>query len=317
MPRVIDMFGSLPTPERVALEIRSWGNEPGYLSMFGERWSGLLGIDRETLASVAGLPAEDFLREATARLSDVLPPASHFVEEMKRAGMRAAVIHRPLPVDVPVADESTAQLVEEFPDFVIGFARVDLAEGAARAAVELRRSAEVLGLRGATLTPFWHGVSCSDPSVEPVLATAEELGIPLWIHTSMHWRRSVPLEVEHPRHIDEVAGRHPDLRIVCGHGGWPWVQEMVAVAWRHPHVYIDVSAFRPRNVFQEGSGWEALIRFGAKVIPESVVFGSTWSLLGRTPEQAVTEAAGVPWPDRVKEQWLYANAAKLLDVEDP
>src|SRR5229473_5301890 len=39
----------------------------------------------------------------------------------------------------------------------------------------------------------------------------------------------------------------PELRIVCGHIGWPWTEEMIAVAWKHRNVWIDTSAHVPRH----------------------------------------------------------------------
>lgn len=314
--RIFDFFTSLPTPERVALEIRSWGNEPGYVSMFGSRWSTLLNLSTDTLAWVARLGTDHYLERATPRLAAELPSTSDFIQMMLSAGIEKAIIHRPLPVDVATTDEATALLVDEFPDVLIGFARVDLADGPIEAARQLENSVTSLGLRGATLTPFWHGVPCDDELLDPVLTMAERLGVPIWIHTSMQWRRSVPLDIEHPRHIDTIAGRHPELKIVCGHGGWPWVLETVATAWRHPNVYVDVSAFRPRNVFRPGAGWESLQHYGANMLSDSIVFGSTWSLLGLTPQQATDEARNVPWPDDVKRRWLYDNAATMLDMKE-
>ena len=37
----------------------------------------------------------------------------------------------------------------------------------------------------------------------------------------------------------------PDLTIVGGHIGWPWTNEMVALATKYPNVYIDTSAYKP------------------------------------------------------------------------
>jgi len=132
------------------------------------------------------------------------------------------------------------------------------------------------------------------------------------VHTSMNWQRDRPLDLELPEHVDRVAGRFPEVPIICGHGGWPWVNQMVAVAWRHPKVYIDISAFRPRHVFAPGSGWESLVYYGARTISQHLLFGSTWGLLGLSPTEAVEEAWSVPWPDAVKERWLYENGASLF-----
>ena len=35
----------------------------------------------------------------------------------------------------------------------------------------------------------------------------------------------------------------PELVIVCGHVGYPWTEEMVAVARKHENVYIDTWAY--------------------------------------------------------------------------
>jgi predicted TIM-barrel fold metal-dependent hydrolase len=93
--------------------------------------------------------------------------------------------------------------------------------------------------------------------------------------------------------------------------------EMVAVAWRHPNVVIDVSAFRPKNLFRPGSGWEPLVEYGARALSDSIVYGTTWSLLGLTPRAAVEEAAAVGWPAEVKDRWLYSNAARFLGMDAP
>jgi predicted TIM-barrel fold metal-dependent hydrolase len=56
-------------------------------------------------------------------------------------------------------------------------------------------------------------------------------------------------------YIDEVSLDFPELEIVCGHVGYPWTEEMVAVARKHPNVYIDTSAYTTKRLPDE------LIRF--------------------------------------------------------
>jgi uncharacterized protein len=50
----------------------------------------------------------------------------------------------------------------------------------------------------------------------------------------------------HRQYIDEIALKFPNLKIICGHIGFPWTQEMIAVAWKHPNVFIDTSAYLPK-----------------------------------------------------------------------
>lgn len=307
---VVDMFTSLPTPERIASEIRSWGAEAGYRQAFGGRWSTLLGIDASLIDAVADLSAVNFMSRAVELLTPALGSTQDSVSRLRAAGIVRAVIHGPLIADVPVSNDYTAELAEQAPDLLVPFARID--PRASDAIAEITRCAS-LGMRGITITPFWHGVSVDDDALDPLMRTAADLGLIAWLHTSMNWKRTAPLELEHPRHIDVLAGRYTDLDIVCGHGGWPWMTEMVATAWRHPNVFIEVSAFRPKNLFRPNSGWDPLVYYGERTIRDRLLFGSTWTLLGMEPSELVAEAWESPWSDRVKRQWLHDNGRRLLD----
>lgn len=310
---IVDMFTSLPTAERAALEIRSWGSDPGYSTMFAKLWAKRLSVPLEIVEAVRDLEADDFVTRGSQLLEPFTPALNDVLRELRGAGICKAVVHGPLITDVPYSNDATAALVAQDPDLLVGFARIDPTHGEV-AAEEVRRSVLHLGLRGVTITPFWHNVRCSDPEVYPIFRAAEELRVPVWVHTSINWRTDRPLALEAPYHIDEVAGRFPTVPIICGHGGWPRVLEMVAVAWRHPNVYIDLAAFRPRHIFTPGSGWEALVYYGQRTIADRLTFGTTWSLLGMTPQEVVTEAKDVSWPESVKQRWLHDNAWALLQA---
>lgn len=312
---VVDMFTSIPTAERAALEIRSWGSDPGYSAMFAKHWAKRLSVPIDVVEAVRDLRAHDFVARGSALLEPYMPVLDEVLRDLRVAGICKAVIHGPLITDVPYSNDATASLVAHAPDLLVGFARINPTGGEA-AAQEVRRSVLELGLRGVTLTPFWHNVRCSDPEVEPIFRAAQELQVPVWVHTSINWRTDRPLALEIPYHIDEVAGRFPTVPIICGHGGWPWVMDMIAVAWRHANVFIDLSAFRPRHIFTTGSGWEPLVYYGQRTIANRLTFGTTWSLLGMTPEEVVAEATDAPWPDSVKQRWLHDNAWSLLQVAE-
>ena len=54
-------------------------------------------------------------------------------------------------------------------------------------------------------------------------------------------------------YIDQVALDFPELVIVGGHIGYPWTEEMVAVARKYEHVYIDTSAYTTRRAIRPSS----------------------------------------------------------------
>ena len=61
-----------------------------------------------------------------------------------------------------------------------------------------------------------------------------------------HTLDMLPIETGRPVHLDKVALYFPDLKIVCTHTAWPWVEEAIALASKHPNVYMGTSAYAPK-----------------------------------------------------------------------
>ena len=167
----------------------------------------------------------------------------------------------------------------------------------------------------ATLTPtedvadlpaidMWAPIVPSDEIIDHV--------VPVSIHTSANWTRSRPSELGHPRHIDEIACQFPDQRILMSHAGYPWVLEACVIAWKHPNVYLELGAHRPKCFAAAGAGWDPLVRFGQTTIKEKVVYGSGAFLINRPYEELLGEMRSLPLEKSVLRAWLHDNAANLL-----
>jgi predicted TIM-barrel fold metal-dependent hydrolase len=109
-----------------------------------------------------------------------------------------------------------------------------------------------------------------------------------------------------------VAGHFPELKIVAGHGGWPWVNEMMAVLWRHDNVYTDIGAIRPRYIGSPGAGWETLVRYGNTLLQDKIVFATAWP--AQDFKENIREVRGLPLKDDVKAKWLGLNAKRILGL---
>jgi predicted TIM-barrel fold metal-dependent hydrolase len=113
--------------------------------------------------------------------------------------------------------------------------------------------------------------------------------MPVLLHTGTTFVRQAPLEYTYPRHLDAVAIRFPEARIVMAHLGHPFEVECIAVIRKHPNVYADISAlhYRPFQFFhslmlvQEYGVWHKLL-FGTDY-PFTTV-GATIATLGRLNE---------------------------------
>ncbi len=243
-------------------------------------------------------------------LTDFTP--EDFIAMMDAAGIDIAVLQgedQETTFNKRIPTEIVAELVEAYPERFLGFAGVDPHKGA-EAAAFLRRAVTEMGLVGAMISPWEHLMFSDDESYYPIYETCVEFDIPIWIHTSFNFSRQIPMEYGHPLHLDRVAVRYPDLKIIAGHAGWPWVTEMVAVAWRHPHVYLDISGIRQKYMGMPGTGWEPLIHYGNSVLQDKVLFSTAWPLLQL--EQAVRDVKDLPLKEEVKVKWLGENARKLL-----
>lgn len=149
-----------------------------------------------------------------------------------------------------VDDRYIADYVAQAPDRLLGFLSVDpTQDGWER---ELRIGHEELGLRGIKLLPMYAGFMPQDERLDPLWRYAVAHGLPVLLHTGTTFVAQAPLECTLPRHLDTVAIRYPECKIVLAHLGHPYEGECVAVIRKHPNVYADISAlyYRPFQLYQ-------------------------------------------------------------------
>jgi predicted TIM-barrel fold metal-dependent hydrolase len=101
------------------------------------------------------------------------------------------------------------------------------------------------GFVGMHLHPHGFGLPPNHAWYMPYYAKCAELGAVVSISTG-HTLDFMPGEVARPIHLDEIALYFPELTIVCGHTGWPWVEEAIALCSKHPNVYLGTSAYAPK-----------------------------------------------------------------------
>jgi predicted TIM-barrel fold metal-dependent hydrolase len=226
--------------------------------------------------------------------------------------MEKAGIVRAVPFGT--TNDEVAELRREYPDRFIGLARISAFLGM-RGVRELEQRVREQGFQALGVSALVDGIPASDRRFYPLYAKAAELGIPVRIYSSMNYATDRPYDLGHPRHLDQVAIDFPELTIIGGLGGWPWVNEMVALVRRHPKLHLDTSAHRAKYLGQRGSGWEMLMQFGNTLIQDKVLVGLSAGLVGQPHETLIQEYLDLPLKDAVKEKWLYKNAARVFGFE--
>ena len=231
---------------------------------------------------------------------------SAYVEMLERVGVVKAV-------PFGTTNDELSELLRDHPDRFIGLARISGLIGM-KGVRELERRVREEKFQALGVSALVDGIPASDRRYYPLYAKAVELDIPVRIYSSMNYATDRPYDLGHPRHLDQVAIDFPELTIIGGLGGWPWVNEMVALVRRHPKLHLDTSAHRAKYLGQRGSGWEMLIQFGNTLIQDKVLVGLSAGLVGQPHETLIQEYLALPLKDTVKDKWLYGNAARIFGL---
>jgi predicted TIM-barrel fold metal-dependent hydrolase len=138
----------------------------------------------------------------------------------------------------------------------------------------------------------------------PVYSECCELGIPFCTQVG-HTGPLLPSEFGRPiPYIDQVAIDFPDLVVVGGHIGYPWTEEMIAVATKHPNVYIDTSAYTVRRYPA------ALVDYLRGHGRRKVLFGTNWPMIA--PARALEGLAEMQLGAEIAAGFLGANARRVF-----
>ncbi len=169
----------------------------------------------------------------------------------------------------------------------------------------------------------YNGVSPSDSIFEPYAKIAEELDIPIGIHVGTGPPGAAYLpgvgnyraKLHSPLVVEELLIRHPKLRIYLMHAGYPMIDDLLAVLWTHPQVYVDVGVICyaiPRKAFHE-----YLRRIFEAGFGKRVMFGSdqmNWPETIEVGLEAIHTAEFLS--EKEKRNILYNNAARFLRLSE-
>jgi predicted TIM-barrel fold metal-dependent hydrolase len=169
------------------------------------------------------------------------------------------------------------------------------------------------------VTAQYAGLSLSDPTYTPYLALAEEFDVPVSVHMGMGppgvsfdpCCRGFRASLGNPAVLEEALNRHPKLRLNVMHGGWPYLQETIALLFMYPQVYTDLGAINwalPRPEFHAYLGALTRAGFGKRLL-----FGSDqmyWPEAIAMAVDAIDSATFLTPSD--KRDIFYGNAVRFL-----
>lgn len=239
----------------------------------------------------------------------------HMLERMDAAGIERAMLiaakvgdkHHPSCYHVPYALVRDA--VRKYPDRFYGLAGIDPTEGM-QGVRNLEQAVKEYGFIGAHFYPHWYELEPDQARWYPFYAKCVELDVPvqLQVGQSMIYDRDYPRRsVGRPITLDRVACDFPELRLIGIHVGIPWTDEMIAMSWKHPNVYIGCDAHSPAY-------WpESFVKYIDSYGQDKVLFGTDFPVLGF--RRTMDEVLGLNLrPDPLR-KFLRDNALRVYGLK--
>ncbi|HUA12550.1 MAG TPA: amidohydrolase family protein [Solirubrobacteraceae bacterium] len=256
-------------------------------------------LDQEMFASLR--------RWTGGEIPDEAPAIEATVAALDAAGVDVALLtawHG--PGGALITNDEVAGWVQAHPARFAGAAAVPLDRPMA-AVRELRRCVEELGFSALRAIPWLWETPPTDRRYYPLYCACVELGVPFCTQVG-HTGPLRPSETGRPiPYIDQVAIDFPELTVVCGHVGYPWTEEMVAVARKHENVYIDTSAYTVERLPRELVAYMRTSSGARKVL-----FGSNWPMIA--PQHALRGLDDLGLDPEKRDLFLAGNALRVFEL---
>lgn len=232
--------------------------------------------------------------------------ADGVVSEMDEAGISVAVmVARSVP-GVRVSNDDLAAVASQGRNRLVAIASVDPVELGREAAVaEATRAIKTLGMKGLNLDAGFYAdaMKADDDRLMPLYEVCDKLGVPAFV---MSGPTTPDLRLNDAYAVETAAKTFPKLPIVCCHGFYPNVREIVTVAFRNENVFVSPDMY----TFCPGGGLyvEAANHFMA----DQFLFGSSYPF--RPMKQGVEDFKQLGLSQEAYEKASWRNADRILGL---
>jgi len=238
------------------------------------------------------------------------------VKDFADAGVEAILVALDLETTVgtpPCSNDFVSAMQKRHPDRIIqAWAAVDPFKGQ-QAIGEATRAIQELHMLGFHFHPIVGHFAVNDRRIYPLFEVINELNVPVLIDVGttgmgagMPGGMGAKLRHAHPSAIDELAADFPNLKIVAAHPGWPWVDEMTAVALHKGNVSWEVSGWAPKYFPPQ---LKTDIRGRLK---DKIMFGSDYPSMPHA--RLLREWGELGYADDIMERVFHGNAERVLGL---
>lgn len=224
--------------------------------------------------------------------------------EMDQAGIAIGVMVGRSTPTVRISNDELAATAALAQGRLVGVASVDPVElGPAAARAELRRAVVDLGLRGVNFDAGFYATPLRADAelLMPLYEECLELGVPAFV---MSGPTTPNLADNDPLAVDNVARTFPKLPIICSHGFYPRVAEIITVAFRNQNVFVSPDMY----MFSPGGG--LYIEAAKGFMQDQYLFGTSYPF--RAMAQSVADLRALGFSEPVLEKVSVTTARSLL-----
>ncbi len=237
--------------------------------------------------------------------SEAVPPAA-LIAAMDEAGVALSLISGwSSPKGDLISNDEVEAAIDAAPTRFKGLIGADISDPMA-AVREIRRRAKTEKFVGVRIVPWLWDLPPNDRRYYPVYAACVDEGLPFCTqigHTgplkSSETGRLIP-------YLEDVMIEFPELVVVGGHVGFPWINEVASMIRKFPNFYVDTSAYALHRLPED------FIKLMKGEGRERVLFGTNFPMLSAKRCLEKLDALGLDAAG--KAAFLSGNAKRVFGV---
>ncbi|HWE73231.1 MAG TPA: amidohydrolase family protein [Stellaceae bacterium] len=238
------------------------------------------------------------------------------LKEFETAGVEAVLVALDLETTTntpPCTNEYVKEMQGRHPERIIQcWAAVDPFKGEI-AIQQAKKAITELKCLGFHFHPIMGHFAVNDRQFYPLFETISALKAPVMIDVGttgmgagMPGGMGARIRHAHPSCIDDLAADFPDLKIIAAHPGWPWVDEMTAVALHKGNVFWELSGWAPKY-------FPAQLKVDARSrLQDKIMFGSDYPSIPY--DRLMKEWGELGYTEAVMEKIFHGNAERILGL---
>ncbi len=236
----------------------------------------------------------------------VVPSPASTLSAMDAAGVDISLLsawHG--PQGSLISNEEVSAQIDAAPDRFRGLATVDLSDPM-QAVRDIRHWVDGERFVGVRVVPWLWDLPPNDRRYYPVYAACIDAGVPFCTqigHTGPLMRSETGRPIPY---LEDVFLDFPDLVVVGGHVGFPWIDELVSLAIKFPNFYVDTSAYAVHRLPRD------FIEFMKGIGSSRVMFGTNWPML--SPGRCLEQLQALGLTEAQEAAFLSGNARRVFKL---